>query len=99
MKTLSFLRFGLCALNIAFVEAAGVERSVFGRRDSHDNKCDIRHALHILERLLETGESFCTSLLHTRKGETKTISDVVTSTEMCSVRTKTTTEHGTLTTL
>jgi hypothetical protein len=96
---LSILLLRLLALNFVLSVAAGAERNHFRRHDARADNCDIRHALHVLESLSGTGESFCTSLLHTKKGETETVSDIVTSTEVCSVRTETTTEHGTFTTL
>jgi hypothetical protein len=43
--------------------------------------------------------AFCTSLLHSSKQTNKTVSKSVTETGTCSVRTVTTTEHGTATTL
>jgi hypothetical protein len=92
------LRLALCASNIALVAAAGHERNAFFPRSEEDNDCDVRHALRLLRDLSAAGDSFCTSLLHTRQGETKTISDVTTSTEECSVRTETTTVHETFTT-
>jgi hypothetical protein len=99
MKPLVLLRLILYALNITFVVAAGAEKKFFGRGDvDDDNDCSVRHALHILERLSVSGESFCTSLLHTRKGATETKSFVATTKEECSVRTETTTEHATFTT-
>ena len=99
MKPLVLLRLILYALNITFVLAAGAEKKFFGRDDvDGDNDCSVQHALHILECLSMSGESFCTSLLHKRKGATKTESFVATTTQGCSVRTETTTEHATFTT-
>lgn len=93
MKLLVLLRL---IFYVTFVVAAGSERKVFGRGG---NDCSVAHALDILERLSLSGESFCTSLLHKPKGATKTESIVVTTKVECSVKTKTTTEVATFTSM
>lgn len=92
------LLLALCASNAAVVAAVEHEQNGFYARSSEDNSCDVRHALRLLRDLSAVGESFCTALLHAHQGATKTESDAVTRTELCSVRTETTTAHGTFTT-
>ena len=97
-KLLFLLQFAYCASNIAVLAAAGHGQNAFHPRSEEDNGCDVLHALSLLRDLSATGDSFCTSLLHMRQDATKTVSDIIITTEACSVRTETKTAHETYTT-